>query len=124
MVAVRTGRYVQCAACGRPFRVFLPEPSDADPLPTACACGGADWRTFDANAAPCGTPYDPIRIPVAQEDGPDGWLPPLRLLTSDGRVQDSAGDRLDADLLRRLGMSDEDVVENMDYSPHPLIQGA
>lgn len=122
-MAVRTGRYVQCEACGRHFHVSLPEPGDADPLPAACACGGADWKTFDANAAPCGTLYYPIRIPVTQEDGLDGWLPPLRLLTSDGRIRDSVGDRLSADLQRRLGVSDEDVVESMGYSPRPLIQG-
>lgn len=122
-MAVRTGRYVQCEACGRHFHVFLPDANDAHPLPTTCACGGADWKAFDANSAPCGTPYEPIRIPVVQENGFDGWLPPLRLLMPDGRVRDSASDRLDADLLRRLGMSDEDVVEKMGYSPRPLIQG-
>ena len=122
-MAVGSGQYVQCETCDRPFHVHLPEPSDEASIPTTCLCGAADWKEFEAKSAPCGTIYGPIRIPVAQEDGPDGWLPPLRIPMPVGRVRDNVGDRLNADLLRRLGMSEEDVAEDMGYSPRPLIQG-
>lgn len=40
-----------------------------------------------------------------------------------GRARDNAGNLLNADLLRRLGVSEEDVAEDMGYSPRPLMQG-
>ncbi len=122
-MAVGTGRHVQCGACDRYFHVHLPEPGDEVPLPATCVCGAADWKEFDAESDPCATTHDPIRIPVAQQEGPDGWLPPLHRLMLDRPVRDNVEDRLNADLLRRLGASEEEVADSMGYSPRPSIQG-
>jgi hypothetical protein len=86
----------------------------------------ADWKDFDWNSAPGGTEFAQVRI-LPVQNGNDGdmenWLPPLRLRLADGWISDSVDARLRAEILRRLGMSEDSVVESMGYSPRPVNDG-